>query len=310
MKILFAGRRHRRDTSIPRSPSPAMCAKRSRTPRSYTSARRAAWRNASCRRRATIFAASRFPGFQRKLSFKNLQKNAKTVAHLVTSTLESKKILRDFKPDLCVGTGGYVSGPVIREAVKLHIPCVIHEQNAYPGVTNKALSRRVDRVMLANGDAQKHMERGARCIVTGNPVRLSVLRADRAAARKRLHLDNRPVILSFGGSLGARKINEAVADPHREHGEDGPIPAHPRLRQVRRMVPGPSFREGRRPLRAPELRHPRVHRRHARLPGRRGPRHLPRGRDYVKRARGRRPARSIIIPEPECRGKTTSTLTQ
>ena len=158
------------------------------------------------------FRSITISGFQRKLSFKNLQKNAKTVAHLVTSTLESKKILRDFKPDLCVCTGGYVSGPVIREAVKLHIPCVIHEQNAYPGVTNKALSRRVDRVMLANGDAQKHMERGARCIVTGNPVRLSVLRADRAAARKRLHLDNRPVILSFGGSLGARKINEAVAD--------------------------------------------------------------------------------------------------
>lgn len=158
------------------------------------------------------FKSITISGFQRRPSLQNFKKNLQTVAHLFTSTAESKKILRAFEPDICVGTGGYVAGPVIREAMRLHIPAVIHEQNAFPGVTNKALSKNADRVLLANGDAQKYMEKGARCIVTGNPVRLAVVRADRTAARRKLGLDKRPLILSFGGSLGARKVNEAVAD--------------------------------------------------------------------------------------------------
>lgn len=158
------------------------------------------------------FQSITISGFQRKPSLQNLKKNIKTVAHLFTSTAESKKILQEFKPDICVGTGGYVSGPVIREAMKLHIPAVIHEQNAFPGVTNKALSKNADRVMLANTDAEKYMAKNARCILTGNPVRMAVIRADRQAARRKLGLDSRPLILSFGGSLGAQKINEAVLD--------------------------------------------------------------------------------------------------
>lgn len=158
------------------------------------------------------FQSITISGFQRKPSLQNLKKNVKTIAHLFTSTAESKKILQEFKPDICVGTGGYVSGPVIREAMKLHIPAVIHEQNAFPGVTNKALSKNADRVMLANADAEKFMAKNARCILTGNPVRMAVIRADRQAARRKLGLDSRPLILSFGGSLGAQKINEAVLD--------------------------------------------------------------------------------------------------
>ena len=158
------------------------------------------------------FKSVTISGFQRKISWTNLKKNCKTLVHIVTATQESKKIIREFKPDVCVGTGGYVSGPVIREAMKMGVPALIHEQNAYPGVTNKALSRNAARTMLAMADAQKYMEKGAHCVLTGNPVRLSVLRADRASARQRLGLDNRPVILSFGGSLGARKINEPMAD--------------------------------------------------------------------------------------------------
>lgn len=158
------------------------------------------------------FKSITISGFQRKLSFQNLRKNIKTVAHLFTSTAESKKILQEFQPDICVGTGGYVSGPVIREAMKLHIPAVVHEQNAFPGVTNKALSRNADRVLLANADAEKYMAKTARCILTGNPVRMAVIRADRQAARRKLGLDSRPMILSFGGSLGAQKINEAILD--------------------------------------------------------------------------------------------------
>lgn len=158
------------------------------------------------------FKSITISGFQRSLSFRNLLRNGRTLVHLFTSTLEARRILREFSPDICVGTGGYVAGPVIREAIKLGIPSVIHEQNAFPGVTNKMLSGRADRTMLAVADAQKYLSPGARCVLTGNPVRQEVVRADREAARKKLGLDSRPLILSFGGSLGARKINEAAAD--------------------------------------------------------------------------------------------------
>lgn len=158
------------------------------------------------------FQSITISGFQRKLTVKAMVRNVKTLVRIVTSTAESKRILREFEPDLCIGTGGYVSGPVIREAVKLGIPALIHEQNAYPGVTNKVLSGKVDRVMLAVEDAKQYMASGAQCTVTGNPVRQEILRADRERARRALGLDERPVILSFGGSLGARSINEAVVE--------------------------------------------------------------------------------------------------
>ena len=150
------------------------------------------------------FKSITISGFQRKLSWENLKKNAKTVVRMFTSSQEARKILEAFRPDVCVGTGGYVSGPVIRDAIKMGIPSVIHEQNAYPGVTNKALSRHATRTMLAVADAQRHLDPKARCVLTGNPVRQEVIRARRAAARKKLGLDERPLILSFGGSLGAR----------------------------------------------------------------------------------------------------------
>ena len=158
------------------------------------------------------FATITISGFQRKLNFTNLKRNAKTVVRMFTASAEAKKILREFKPDICVGTGGYVSGPVVRTAMKLGIPAVIHEQNAYPGVTNKMLSADAARVMMAVSDAEKYMKPGARCVLTGNPIRPEILREERAAARKKLGVDDRPLILSFGGSLGARKVNEAVAD--------------------------------------------------------------------------------------------------
>ncbi len=158
------------------------------------------------------FQSITISGFQRKLNWENLKKNAKTVVRMFTSSHEARRIIQEFAPDICVGTGGYVSGPVIREAMKLGIPAAIHEQNAYPGVTNKALSKHAARTMLAVADAQRHLDPKAHCVLTGNPVRQEVIRARKEEARKKLGLDGRPMILSFGGSLGARKINEAVAD--------------------------------------------------------------------------------------------------
>lgn len=159
-------------------------------------------------------------GFKRSFSPKNMLENVKTVKRTFSSSIEAKKIISEFKPDICIGTGGYVSGPVIRTAAKMGIPCIIHEQNAFPGVTNKMLAKSVKKVMLAVPDAKKYFEK-ADFVITGNPVRGEILTADKEKSRQELGLDSRPVILSFGGSLGARKINEAVADIVARSGQDG-----------------------------------------------------------------------------------------
>ena len=85
--------------------------------------------------------------------------NVKTVSRTFTSSREAKKIIAEFKPDICIGTGGYVSGPVIRTAAKMGIPCIIHEQNAYPGITNKMLAKSVKKVMLAVPDAKEMFDK-------------------------------------------------------------------------------------------------------------------------------------------------------
>lgn len=150
-------------------------------------------------------------GLQRKLTPKNIVRNIVAVEKMFTSSAKARKILKEIKPDVVVGTGGYVSGPVLREAAKLGIKTAIHEQNAFPGVTTKALAPIVDRVMLAMKEAEKHLKLNKEPIITGNPVRQELMETTKEEAKKVLGLDNRPLILSFGGSLGARPINEAVA---------------------------------------------------------------------------------------------------
>ena len=160
-------------------------------------------------------------GFKRSLSPKAIKDNIVTVKRAFSSTADAKKIMKEFKPDICIGTGGYVSGPVIRAALKLKIPAIIHEQNAFPGVTTKMLSKNVQKVMLANPYAKKYLSDSCHFVTTGNPVRGEIITAAKETSRKELGLDERPVILSFGGSLGARKINEGVADLIARSGKDG-----------------------------------------------------------------------------------------
>ena len=160
-------------------------------------------------------------GFKRSLSPKAIKDNLVTVKRAFSSTADAKKIMKEFKPDICIGTGGYVSGPVIRAALKLKIPAIIHEQNAFPGVTTKMLSKNVQKVMLANPYAKKYLSDSCHFVTTGNPVRGEIITAAKETSRKELGLDERPVILSFGGSLGARKINEGVADLIARSGKDG-----------------------------------------------------------------------------------------
>ena len=159
-------------------------------------------------------------GFSRSISMNGLKHNLKTAKRVFTSSNEAKKIIAGFNPDICVGTGGYVSGPVLRTACKMGIPVVIHEQNAYPGVTNKMLAKNAERVMLAVKDAKKHFDKNASIVVTGNPVRSEIITADREKARKKLNVDSRPLVLSFGGSLGAEILNKNLAPLIARSGQD------------------------------------------------------------------------------------------
>lgn len=158
-------------------------------------------------------------GFQRSLSLENIGRNAKAVAYLITSGKRAKEIIKGFNPDIAIGTGGYAAGPVIRKAAKMGIPTAIHEQNAYPGVTNRLLSKDVDYVMLTVKEALEFMDKSKfEHSVTGLPVRSSINnKLTKAEARKKLGFNDDFTILSFGGSLGAGCINETMTEAIKWH---------------------------------------------------------------------------------------------
>lgn len=156
------------------------------------------------------FKTIEIQGFSRELNFEGLKHNIKTVNLLFKSEGQAKKIIEDFKPDVVIGFGGYVSGPVLSVAARMGIPTAVHEQNAFPGVTNKNLAKKVDVVMLTAPEAEKLLNPKNPCVVTGLPIRGEIISANKEFARAEMKLDSRPLILSMGGSLGARAINEAV----------------------------------------------------------------------------------------------------
>lgn len=156
------------------------------------------------------FKTIEIQGFSRELNFEGIKHNIKTVNLLFKSEGQAKKIIEDFKPDVVIGFGGYVSGPVLSVAARMGIPTAVHEQNAFPGVTNKNLAKKVDVVMLTAPEAEKLLKPKNPCVVTGLPIRGEIISANKEFARAEMKLDSRPLILSMGGSLGARAINEAV----------------------------------------------------------------------------------------------------
>ncbi len=167
------------------------------------------------------FAEIKVAGFQRKISIENIGRNFKALGYLMTSGSRAKSIIKEFNPDIAIGTGGYVSGPVIRMAAKMGVATAIHEQNAYPGVTNKILAKEVDKVMLTVKEALDYMDNNVNYTITGLPVREGIASKSKAQARKELGFDNEMCILSFGGSLGAGCINEtmeAVIEWHTKNG--------------------------------------------------------------------------------------------
>lgn len=159
------------------------------------------------------FAPIKISGFQRKITPKNVVRDVKAAAYLAASGHRAKKIITDFSPDIVIGTGGYVSYPILAKAVQMGIPTAIHEQNAFPGITNRLLAKKVDEVMLTVEEAAGHIDACAKYTVTGLPVRagFSAGAMTRSEAKKELGLDDSICIFSFGGSLGAGAINNGAA---------------------------------------------------------------------------------------------------
>lgn len=161
-------------------------------------------------------------GFARKLNFESVKKNLVTLKNIIVSTFESRKILKEFKPDICVGTGGYVCGSFLRTAHSLNIPFLIHDSNSYPGVTTKLLAKKASKVLIINKEAKKHLPQSVKTEITGNPVRKKIFIADKEKSLKSLGIEKGPVILSFGGSLGAKKINDVMSQLIINHKDDSP----------------------------------------------------------------------------------------
>lgn len=149
----------------------------------------------------------------RAFKWRDIKHNIVTVATLPKSRHQAARIIREFQPDLVVGTGGYASYPVVREAAKRGIPTAVHESNAVPGLTTKLLSRVVDRVLVGFEDSRSYYPCPERVVVTGTPVRRSFFDHTRKEARAALGIsDQRPIILSYWGSLGADVMNRYTAD--------------------------------------------------------------------------------------------------
>ncbi len=145
-------------------------------------------------------------GFQRKKSPKAMLANVGALYKAVTSPIKAGKIIKRFSPDIVIGTGGYVSWPVLKAAASRGIPTAIHEQNAVVGVTTKMLSRVVDKVMISFEESRGQLDIDEKKIVfVGNPTNPEMLKVKK---EKR----NSPYILSYGGSLGAKALNNAVFD--------------------------------------------------------------------------------------------------
>ena len=149
----------------------------------------------------------------RAWKWKDIKHNIMTVVTLPQARRQARTILDEFKPDLVVGTGGYASYPVVKEAARRGIPTAVHESNAVPGLTTKLLSKVVDRVMVGFEDSRKHYPHPERVVVTGTPVRRDFFDHTRKEARQALGLaDDRPLLLSYWGSLGADVMNRYMAD--------------------------------------------------------------------------------------------------
>ncbi|UEL46757.1 undecaprenyldiphospho-muramoylpentapeptide beta-N-acetylglucosaminyltransferase [Terrisporobacter hibernicus] len=148
-------------------------------------------------------------GFRRKIDFENV----KRVFKLCKGLEQSRRIVKKYKPDIVIGTGGYVSGPVLFNSALNKTVTIVHEQNSFPGVTNKILSKVVTRVLTSFEDSHERFPEESRnkLVLTGNPVRKEILQSRKSTSRKKLGIsEDKKMVLCYGGSGGSEEINDAM----------------------------------------------------------------------------------------------------
>lgn len=163
------------------------------------------------------FETLEIQSFARKLTTKNLV----TIFKSSKALIKAIYIIKKFNPDVVIGTGGYVCGPMLMGAAILGVPTLIQEQNVIAGVTNKILGRMVNTVAIGYEEARKSFSKCKNVIYTGNPIREAIVTANREVGRKKLGLDNNEfAVLISGGSRGAKSINEAMIEVHKYFKEE------------------------------------------------------------------------------------------
>lgn len=149
-------------------------------------------------------------GLSKKISIENIKKMYKTYKGLG----QAKKIIKEYKPDIVIGTGGYICGAVVMAAKKYKIPAILHESNAFPGKAVKFLAPKVDTILVSFEEAKERIKSAKNIVYTGTPVKIKKREYginERSEIIKKLGLnETKPIILIFGGSQGAQKINEAI----------------------------------------------------------------------------------------------------
>ena len=151
-------------------------------------------------------------GLSRKLNLAGIRKNAAAVRSVMTAVKQCKKIIRDFGPDVIIGTGGYASFPALYAGSKLGVPTCVHESNAVPGLTTKMAASRADRVLVCFEESKSHYKNPQRVEVVGMPIRREFWQTPRQQARQELGLDEHtPLVVSTFGSQGAKAMNEMTA---------------------------------------------------------------------------------------------------
>lgn len=149
--------------------------------------------------------------FQRKLTPSGIYHNLRALSYLISSRRQAREIIRGFRPDVIVGTGGYASYPMLHEGAKRGVPTALHESNAVPGLTTRMVMEHVDRVMVSFEESRGSYPHPDKVRVVGMPVSSDFFYQSKAQARRTLGLDDRPLVVSYWGSLGAREMNKKIA---------------------------------------------------------------------------------------------------
>ncbi|MBR2781905.1 MAG: UDP-N-acetylglucosamine--N-acetylmuramyl-(pentapeptide) pyrophosphoryl-undecaprenol N-acetylglucosamine transferase [Oscillospiraceae bacterium] len=150
--------------------------------------------------------------FQRKLTPAAIWHNLVTSWHIAASLRKADQIIRDFQPDVILGTGGYASYPALRQGIRRGIPTAVHESNAVPGLATRLVAKNVSRILVPFEECRSQYQNPERVTVTGTPVREEFLSTDPQEAKQKLGMTDMPLVVSYWGSLGAREMNKKIAD--------------------------------------------------------------------------------------------------